>query len=597
MQDQSVTGLASAEASRVATDPGNFKLDTRFARRLWAVLKPYWLRRGAWPSWLLALAGIVLSATYGIAGGYVTTTTASLTNQLVARNASAYWPLLFALLGLNFLRQIISTLQILSSQYLNVHWRGWLTTRLIDQYLSARTYYEISLTQSIDNPDQRIQEQVEPFCEAVSRFPRELTHASIDVGVQVAILASISRSMLIATLAYVGLQIVLNYVVYRPLIRKQWDVTVAEADLRYGLLHVRDHAETIAFYQGEAAERTHLLDRLRIVLARRLRIVRYALVIAGAGELTAIIWHALPAICLAPVFFAEAMDYGTMTAGIAAASMIVGGLSVVSRFIPSIVEAAPTVVRIAEIQETFNALAANARPDDAPRITLRYGSTDRIALRDVSVQTPAGERHLVERLTLSLGAGERLLIVGRTGIGKSSLLRAMAGLWTRGQGTIEMPDPATMMFLPQRPYMPLGDLRLQLTYPRQRSLSLSDGELQAILERVHLPDLAEQAGGFAARRDWGRILSLGEQQRIAFARILASRPRCVFLDEATSALDPETEQLLYHQLRRTGATVVSVAHRPSLTAYHDTVLRLSPTDWTLERLDAAVDEPAQLHPA
>ena len=580
-----MTTFAPSGAAPDTPDPGNFKLDLRFARRLWAVLRPYWLRRGAWPSWLLAGAGIALSVAFGVAGGFVTTTTAALTNALVARDAAAYWPLFMGLLGLNFLRQLLSTLQILASQSLTLHWRGWLTTRLIDQYLSRRTYYEISLTQAIDNPDQRIQEQVEPFCEAVSRFPRELTHASIDVVVQVAILASISRAMLTATLAYVGFQIVLNYYVYRPLIRKQWDVTVAEADLRYGLLHVRDHAETIAFYQGEGAERTQLVERLRRVLARKLRIVRYQLVTAGASEVSAIIWHALPALCLAPVFFAGGMDYGTMTAGIAAAAMIVGSLSVISRFIPSLVEAAPTVVRIAEIQEAFDAQAAALPADDAPRITLRRGDGDRIVLRDVAIETPAGERHLVDGLSLSLRAGERLLIVGRTGTGKSSLLRAMAGLWTRGRGTIEMPDPAATMFLPQRPYMPLGDLRMQITYPRQGSLSLSDAELQAILERVRLPDLAEQSGGFSARRDWGRILSLGEQQRIAFARILATGPRTVFLDEATSALDPETEQILYDQLRRTGSTFISVAHRPSLRAHHDKVLRLSPTGWTVEALD------------
>ncbi len=286
---------------------------------------------------------------------------------------------------------------------------------------------------------------------------------------------------------------------------------------------MRDHAETIALYQGESAERTHLVERPGRVVARKLRIVRYQLVTAGAREVSAIVWHALPALCLAPVFFAGGMDYGTMTAGIAAAAMIVGSLSVISRFIPSLVQAAPTVVRIAEIPEAFAARAAHAGAGGSTRITLRYGRTDRIALRDVSVQTPAGERHLVERFTLSLGAGERLLIVGRTGIGKSSLLRAMAGLRTRGQGTIERPDPATMMFLPQRPSMPLGDLRLQLTYPRQRSLSLTDGALQAILERVQLPDLAEQARGFAARRDYGRILSLGEQQRVAFASWQAGR--------------------------------------------------------------------------
>jgi putative ATP-binding cassette transporter len=161
------------------------------------------------------------------------------------------------------------------------------------------------------------------------------------------------------------------------------------------------------------------------------------------------------------------------------------------------------------------------------------------------------------------------------------LLRAMAGLWTRGAGVIVMPPPSELLFLPQKPYMVLGDLRAQLLYPNARGQRLEDADLQAVLERVNLHDLAGKHGGFDAERDWSRVLSLGEQQRIAFARVLISKPRYVFLDEATSAVDIETEALLYGLLARSFATFISVGHRPSLFAYHASALRLRQDGWDI----------------
>jgi putative ATP-binding cassette transporter len=236
--------------------------------------------------------------------------------------------------------------------------------------------------------------------------------------------------------------------------------------------------------------------------------------------------------------------------------------------------AVPNVVRLAEIHEKFEELGrAHESTAGTPRISFALGKT--IELDKVSLQTPGGEQQLVSDLSLKVGVQEHLVIVGQTGVGKSSLLRAMAGLWTRGEGRITMPSPDEALFLPQRPYMILSDLRSQLLYPRHRD-DLNDADLQAILERVSLGDLAEKHGGFAAEKDWGRVLSLGEQQRIGFARALVAQPRFVFLDEATSAVDVETERLLYGLLARSTATFVSVGHRPTLLDYHVKALRLMP---------------------
>jgi putative ATP-binding cassette transporter len=208
---------------------------------------------------------------------------------------------------------------------------------------------------------------------------------------------------------------------------------------------------------------------------------------------------------------------------------------------------------------------------ETARIEMRPGAE--LALESLTLRPPQSERVLIKELSLVLQPGDALLITGDSGCGKSSLLRAIAGLWRTGSGIIQHPPLEDFFFLPQQPYLQMGTLRSQLIYPSAES-ELSDGQLLAMLDQVSLPHLAEQVGGLSAVHDWEKLLSVGEQQRIAFARILVHAPSIVILDEATSALDSANESALYARLRDSGATLISIAHRPAVLQHHTHVLHL-----------------------
>jgi putative ATP-binding cassette transporter len=569
-----------AHPSHPHVDPRSYRLDARFFKRVYVLAKPYWVRKGAWKSWLVLVVTLAMGAALISAGAYATYLLRDQTNALVGRRVSEFWYYLFLWMAYGAARFGCGQMQGYLSTRLHLHWRQWLTTELVDRYLDRRTYYEIANDQLIDNPDQRIAAEVDPFCQTIAMLPSGLVTKVTDATVYIAILMSISKPLFVFVGAFTVIKTVAVLWLYKPTIKQNFDITVSEADLRYGVLHVRDNSETIAFYRGEPAERIQIVERLRTAIRRHLTLAVYSVRLNIMQDVLGMGWHLIPLLILAPMFFSHEIEYGVIAQATAAAGSVLSSFSAVMIFIPLMSKTAPNVVRLAEIHEKFEEMGrARQSTAGAPRIA--FGAGKAIELDKVSLQTPGGEIKLVSNLSLKVGPQEHLVIVGRTGVGKSSLLRAMAGLWTRGEGRITMPSPDEALFLPQRPYMILSDLRSQLLYPRRRD-DLSDADLQAILERVSLGDLAETHGGFAAEKDWGRVLSLGEQQRIGFARALVAQPRFVFLDEATSAVDVETERLLYGLLARSTATFISVGHRPSMLDYHVTALRLMPAgEWEI----------------
>jgi putative ATP-binding cassette transporter len=495
---------------------------------------------------------------------------------LQEKNESTFWQFLII-----YAIVIISAIPILviyrySRLKLGLFWREWLTKHFLDLYFRQRAYYELdsnAANTEIDNPDQRITEDVSSFTGTTLSFILDILDSILTLYAFTGILYAISKPLALGLAIYATLGTGIAIGVGRKLIGINFNQLRLEADFRYSMVHVRDNAESIAFYQGEELEIRQILDRFLKALRNFDLLIIWQSIIDlfqyGYNYFTRVI----PYVIVAPIYFAGKTDFGTITQATIAFSQVLSALSIVTNQIQSISNFAAGINRLGAFYEL---LQDSSRRQHPGQTKIESKVNGQIALNKVTLLTPNSEQTLFRELSLTLNGKpglNRLLIVGSSGCGKSSLLRAIAGLWTNGQGSILRPDSRQMLFLPQKPYMLLGTLRDQLLYPNPLS-QVSDAELLRTLEKVNIDYLLERIGGFDVEKDWANTLSLGEQQRLAFARILITNPPYVILDEATSALDIANERLLYEQLKELQITYLSVGHRPTLLKYHDLVLVL-----------------------
>jgi putative ATP-binding cassette transporter len=288
---------------------------------------------------------------------------------------------------------------------------------------------------------------------------------------------------------------------------------------------------------------------------------------------------------IAPIYFAKQVDFGVFGQATIAFSQVLFSVSYIVNNVDRLAAFSASISRLEGFQSKIDSLAGGHNLlDPAPVSGAGVEASqfsDAIVLRHVDLVPPRSGRHLIRDLNLTIAPGDRLLVVGPSGCGKTSFLRLVSGLWIPAAGQVERPPEGELMFIPQKPYMLLGSLREQLCYP-QSPEKFSDDQLRHVLEQVRLPDLVRRYPDLDIKQDWPRLLSLGEQQRLGFARLLLNSPRFVVLDEATSALDVATEQALYGMLVTLDMGFVSVGHRPTLRDYHDTVLELDGTSsWRL----------------
>ena len=513
--------------------------------------------------------------------------------------------IVFAILATIYISRVM--LDIYLTQRFIIRWRMWLTDRVTCDWLDDRAYYRTRFTDSdIDNPDQRIQYDVDIFTAGVGSSPNTPmvgTSSTLLFGAINSLVTVVSFTVILwnlsgpltmfgLTLGHALFWVVLIYVVFatiiafwigHPLIRLSFRNELTNAVFRYALVRLRDAAEAVGFYRGEDAERGLLRTKFAAIIANYRRFVNRTIALTGWNLSMSQIINPLPLVIQAPRLFKGQIHLGDVTQSSSAFGSIHDSLSFFRNAYDSFAAYRAAIIRLHGLVET------NQAARELPTLTTVDSHDGSVELKRVEVRTPSGAQ-LVDPLDVRLEPGETLVITGRSGAGKTTLLRSLAQLWPYTSGTLCRPteDHATM-FLSQMPYVPLGDLRTVVSYPAN-SGEISDENLMRALSQVALSHLANRLND---AQDWAKVLSPGEQQRIAFARVLLTRPRAVFLDESTSALDEGLEFALYDLVRTElpNTILVSVSHRHTVEQHHTRHLELlGEGEWRLGRI--AGTEPA-----
>lgn len=548
------------------------RFDYHLWRRFRAIAAPYWQHEEKWPArGLLVLLVLLMLGQTGFSVLF-NQLIGEFSSALAARDSERFWTSIVQCLAILIVAVPIYAFYYYVRDKLGLNWRRWLTRSFLGSYFGHRAYYELNSNAEIDNPDQRIAEDINTFTQKSLQFLLVIVGALLQLTAFCGVLWSISTEMVFFLLIYAIAGTGITVLVFgKVLIGLNYFQLKREADFRFSLVRIRENAEAIAFYRGEAQESRQIGEHFNAAFNNFNKLIRAQLNLNLFQYGFSLMTNVLPYAIIASRVLSGELEVGRAIQAAGAFAAILSALTVIIDNFEAFSKFAAGIDRLDGIAKFL------ARKDDGLRKAgddIVFVGNSHLAIENLTLQTPNHARTLVKDLSLSIAPGQGVMIVGASGCGKSSLLRAVAGLWRSGSGRIIRPDAADMLFLPQRPYMLLGTLRSQLLYPQQ-NLETSDDELQALLERVNLPDLATRFGGFAADLDWAKVLSVGEQQRVAFARVLLIEPRYAILDEATSALDADNEDSLYQLLAESATTLISVGHRPTILKYHPQVLELT----------------------
>ncbi|MBD2355144.1 ABC transporter ATP-binding protein/permease [Tolypothrix sp. FACHB-123] len=544
--------------------------------KFWAIAQLYWSSKEKWGaifSIFLLLALLQLSTQINV---FANTQQGNFVSALADKDTQRFWTSIGIFIGLRVVLAIVRVWYIYVRFKPILAWRLWLTNHFIDKYLNKRSFYEINhLKKEIDNPDQRIAEDIQGFTEVSISIFLDLFNTCLQIIAFSGVLWGISPTLMIFLIIYAGGGTLISLGFFgKRLVNINVEQQRKEGDFRFGLVRLRENAESVAFYRGEAQEINLLQSLFKRVFNNFQTWIMWQQVYFGAFmRAYDIIPPILPALVLAPNVLAGELEVGKITETAGAFMALNGALYVLVRRFENLTGLGAGIERLFEFYNCLEQPEREIQQRVAQYKTINIIEQNLLAVENLTLYTPNYQRVLFNDISFALEPGQGLLIKGTSGCGKSSLLRAIAGLWHSGTGTIIRPKLEEILFLPQRPYMVLGNLRNQLIYP-QLTVDLTDDELCQVLQQVNLPNLVERFGSFDVEKDWSDVLSLGEQQRIAFARLMITKPKYVILDEATSALDIENEGNLYQYLVDTRTTFISVGHRPTLLKYHQFTLEL-----------------------
>jgi putative ATP-binding cassette transporter len=556
-------------------------------RQFWRITKALFAseRRHKARGYLLML--LVLSLAVGAVQVLMSYAGRDFFTAISKKDSLAYWRALAWYLGTFALAVPVGVYYRWTEERLALLWREWLAQHLIKRYFNNRAYYRLRGSPSIDNPDQRISEDARNFSISSLSFMLIALNSLVTLMAFLGVLWVISSTLVGMLLVYAAAGTMISILIGRRLVRLHFHQYQNEANFRYGLVRVRDNAESIAFYRGEKREHLDLVKRLTAVVLNWRGVILWN---RNLGFFTNSYNYAalvLPVLIVAPMFMRGKVEFGVVTQAAGAFAQVLAAVSLVITQFGALSDYLAGVQRLGSLWDCLDEHDAEEerisresaqQVDDVSRV---------VKLDKLTVRTPGLEAHvLVNELTFMIMRKQSLLIMGASGTGKSSVLRTIAGLWYGGSGLLERPALNDLMFLPQRPYMVEGSLRDQLLYPHSLH-GVTDDELRAAVEHVNLADVFARVEGDLERLlDWTNVLSLGEQQRVAFARLFLRLPKFAFLDEATSALDEDNQDHLYTLLKKSGIGFISVGHRRTLTQYHDRVLVLDRSgSWELKKTD------------
>jgi|SRR5579884_1862465 len=473
-----------------------------------------------------------------------------------------------------------------TEELLGLRWRNWLTHHLTERYLASRAYHRIKESGQLDNPDQRISEDVKTFTTSTLSILLIVTNSTVALIGFAGVLWSITPWLLAGAVGYAAFGTLMTVLLGRRLVGLDVQQFRKEADFRYELVRLREHAGSIALLQGEEHEKGRLRGRFAHVLTNFRTIIG---VNRNLGFFTS--WYGymtqlIPVLITVPFYIRGEIEFGQVMQAQVGFNFVLDSFSLLVKEFQRITTFAAVVERLRDFYEATQPQTASAKS------SLEIVEEEsQLAYEGLTLAAANDGRLLVANLSLEVPRGKRLLILGPNAPARTALMRATAGLWKAGQGRIVRPPLRSMMFLPQQPYLTLGSLRDQLLYAIASREQISEERLLSALQDVQLETVLERAGGLdTEQRDWTSILSLAEQQSLAFARLLLVQPKVAFLDEALSALPTERMRNLYGLLSRTVATYISTASGPELLEYHDQLLQLhSDGTWTVTDIPEAME--------
>ena len=522
--------------------------------------------------WFAAL--IFLCIAVGVVQVYLSYAMRDMITGLTQRDRAAWISGIWKFIAICFVSVPIGVFYRYSQERLSLAWRKWLTQTLIKRYFFNRAYYRIRASESVDNPDQRIAEDVKLFTTGVLNFFLVIVNSLVTLAGFLGVLWFVSGQLVGVLFLYATIGTIVSMLFGRRLVGLYFNQYQKEASFRYSLVRVRENAESIAFFRGEKREHRDLIERLGEVLDNSLWIIGWSRNLGffsnGYNYLALII----PGLIVGPLYISGKVEFGVVTQADGAFAAVLGALSIIIVQIEGLSSFSAGIRRLGDLWDNLDDFdAEDARDAEEVKIDVNEQAL-RLKLEDVTVKTPSGDKTLAQHLSFELPNHGSLLIMGDSGSGKSSLLRTIAGLWQSGNGSIDRPAQKHLIFLPQKPYMVPGNLRAQLMYPLSEN-DADDAAIAAVMKDVRLDDIFARVGGDLGKIvDWTNVLSLGEQQRVAFARLFLKKPSIAFLDESSSALDEENERFIYEKLRSSGIGFVSVGHRSTLKAFHDRLLVL-----------------------